>query len=98
VNDVYSNSHPEMAATILVLPNRRHTRAKPDGRYVIEGVPPGTWTVFAYTRRVTKPASAKVTVTGDADSAVDLAIVRGAETEHLNKYGAKYTGSGATYR
>jgi len=98
VIDVYCNIHPEMAATILVLPNRRHTRAKPDGRYVIEGVPPGTWTVFAYTRRVTKPASAKVTVTGDADSAVDLAIVRGAGTEHLNKYGAKYTGSGATYR
>ena len=27
VVDVYCNIHPEMAATILVLPNRRHIRA-----------------------------------------------------------------------
>lgn len=98
VIDVYCNIHPEMAATILVLPNRRHTRAGPDGKFVLAGVPPGTWTVFAYTRRATKPASAKVTVTGGADTAIDLAIVRGAQTEHLNKYGAKYGTSTGTYR
>lgn len=98
VIDVYCNIHPEMAATILVVPNRRHVRAKPDGSYTLEGVPPGTWTVFAYTRRATKPASAKVTVTPGVDSAVDLAIRRGAETEHLNKYGEKYTGPTGTYR
>jgi plastocyanin len=60
VVDVYCNIHPEMAATILVLPNRRHTRRKPDGSYVIEGVPAGNWTVFAYTRRAAKPAMAPV--------------------------------------
>ena len=49
--------HPEMAATILVLPNRRHTQIAADGSYAIDGVPPGTWTVFAYTRRATKPVS-----------------------------------------
>jgi plastocyanin len=97
VVDVYCNIHPEMAATILVLPNRRHTRAGPDGKFVLEGVPPGTWTVFAYTRRAVKPASAKVTVTAGAPVAVDLAVVRGAETEHRNKYGAKYTGFGGSY-
>ena len=95
--DVFCNIHPEMAATILVLPNRRHTRAEPDGRFVLDGVPPGTWTVFAYTRRALKPVSAKVTVTAGAEAKVDLAIVRGAETQHLNKYGAKYNGSGGSY-
>ncbi len=90
VVDVYCNIHPEMAATILVLPNRRHTRAGSDGRFVLDGVPPGTWTVFAYTRRAVKPASAKVTVAAGADAAVQLAIVRGAKTEHLNKYGTRY--------
>ena len=94
---VYCNIHPEMAATILVLPNRRHTRAGRDGRFSLEGVPPGTWTVFAYTRRALKPASARVTVTAGAEAAVDLAVVRGAETEHRNKYGGKYTGSGGGY-
>lgn len=98
VIDVYCNIHPEMAATILVVPNRRHTRAGADGRFVIEGVPPGTWTVFAYARRATRPASAKVTVTAGGEAAVELVVVRGAQTEHLNKYGSKYTDGGGTYR
>lgn len=98
VVDVYCNIHPEMAATILVLPNRRHTRAAPDGQFVLTGVPPGRWTVFAYTRRATKPASAPIIVVADKDASIDLAIVRGAKTEHLNKYGAKYPASTSTYR
>ena len=97
VVDVYCNIHPEMAATILVLPNRRHVQAAADGTYRIDGVPPGTWTVFAYTRRATKPASARVTVTPDQVAHVDLSLVRGPEPEHLNKYGEKYRDSGATY-
>jgi plastocyanin len=99
VVDVYCNIHPEMAATILVVPNRAHARAKADGSFVVGGVPPGTWTVFAYTRRASKPVSAKVTVTAGADATVSLALQRGAEPEHLNKYGEKYhRGSPTTYR
>jgi plastocyanin len=98
VVDVYCNIHPEMAATILVLPNRRHTQVGPDGHFLLEGVPPGVWTVFAYTRRATKPASAKVTVTAGADTPLDLAIVRGAEPAHLNKYGEKYHDGVTVYR
>jgi plastocyanin len=97
VVDVYCNIHPEMAATILVLPNRRHTQADADGRFVIDGVPTGNWTMFAYTRRATKPTSAKVTVHAGADTKVDLAIVRGAEPAHLNKYGEKYHDGGPVY-
>ena len=98
VVDVYCNIHPEMAATILVLPNRRHTLAAPDGKFVLDGVPPGDWTVFAYTRRATVPASAKVSVKPGADVAIDFALVRGAEPAHLNKYGEKYHDSGKAYR
>jgi hypothetical protein len=97
VVDVYCNIHPEMAATILVLPNRRHARADDDGHFVLDGVPAGDWTVFAYTRRATKPSSAKVSVKAGADTTVDLSIVRGAEPAHLNKYGEKYHG-GQVYR
>ena len=97
VVDVYCNIHPEMAATILVLPNRRHTRAGADGRFVLDGVPPGTWTVFAYARRALKPASARVTVAAGAEAAIELALVRGAEVAHRNKYGTRYTGTGGTY-
>jgi plastocyanin len=98
VVDVYCNIHPEMAATILVLPNRRHTVAGADGKFVIDGVPPGDWTVFAYTRRAPKPTSARITVKAGSDAAVDLSIVRGAEPAHLNKYGEKYKDGGPTYR
>jgi len=35
------NIHPEMSATIVVLPNRRHVIAKPDGSFSIEGIPQG---------------------------------------------------------
>lgn len=97
VVDVYCNIHPEMAATILVVPNRRHTVARPNGTFTLDGVPPGDWTVFAYTRRAIKPASARVAVRAGADATVDLAIVRGAEPAHLNKYGEKYHDTGQTY-
>lgn len=98
VVDVYCNIHPEMAATILVLPNRRHTRTARDGTFVIDGVPPGRWTVFAYTRRATKPVSAPVTVVDGQAATVDLALVRGAEPPHVNKYGEKYKAPSTTYR
>src|SRR5688572_12777509 len=99
VVEVYCNIHPEMAATVLVVPNRRHTRAGADGKFIIDGVPPGTWTVFAYTRRAPKPASAKVTVTAGADTTIDLALTRGGESAHANKFGEKYRPEKpATYR
>jgi hypothetical protein len=87
-----------MAATILVLPNRRHTRAAADGSYTIDGVPAGTWTVFAYARRALKPASSRVTVTAGQDATVNLGLVRGAEPAHVNKFGEKYRDPSTTYR
>jgi plastocyanin len=90
VIDVYCNIHPEMAATILVLPNTKHTRAAKDGSFALAGVPPGTWTVFAYARRAAKPASARVTVVDGQDAIVSLSLVRGAESAHANKFGEKY--------
>lgn len=98
VVDVYCNIHPEMAATILVLPNKRHTRARRDGSYAIEGVPAGRWTVFAYARRATKPVSAPVVVAEGQEVKVDLALVRGAEPPHVNKYGEKYKPPTTSYR
>jgi plastocyanin len=98
VIDVYCNIHPEMAATILVLPNRLHTHVKADGSFAIDHVPEGTWKVFAYTRRAARPVSVQVTVANGADASVSFALVRGAEPEHLNKYGEKYHDAGGTYR
>lgn len=98
VVDVYCNIHPEMAATILVLPNKRHTRAAADGSFAIDDVPPGTWTVFAYARRAAKPASSRVTVVAGQDATVNLSLVRGGEPPHVNKFGEKYRTPTTTYR
>ena len=98
VVDVYCNIHPEMAATILVLPNQRHTRAAADGSFAIDGVKPGRWTVFAYSRRATKPVMATVTVVEGQDATVNLSLVRGAEPPHVNKFGEKYKHPSTTYK
>jgi plastocyanin len=90
VVDVYCNIHPEMAATIVVVPNRRHAVVGADGAFSIAGVPAGTWQVYAYTRLAVSPARADVTVTGGKSSTVALDVVRGAAAGHRNKYGEKY--------
>lgn len=90
VVEVYCNIHPEMAATILVLPNRHHARVGADGKFVLDGLPVGTWTVWAFTRRAPKPASAKVSITAGVDTEVDLSVARGGEQPHPNKYGETY--------
>ena len=90
VVDVYCNIHPEMAATILVLPNRRFTRPGRAGRFNLPGVPPGRWTVFAYVRAAVRPASAVVEVGADGSAAVTLVLTVGAEPPHVNKFGERY--------
>lgn len=88
--DVYCNIHPEMAATILVLPNRRWARVDGAGRYEIDGIPKGKWTAFAYVRLATRPVSATIEIKDDAPATLELTITRGAATAHVNKYGEAY--------
>lgn len=97
VVDVYCNIHPEMAATILVLPNHGFTRARADGSFAIDGVHAGTWKVFAYTRRAVRPTMATITVNPGADATIDLAVSRGADAGHTNKFGEKYHGGDHSY-
>jgi plastocyanin len=88
--DVYCNIHPEMAATILVLPNRRWARVDGTGRYQIDGLPKGKWTAFAYVRLATKPVSAAIEISDETATTLDLTIRRGAAKPHVNKYGEAY--------
>jgi plastocyanin len=98
VVDVFCNIHPQMAATILVLPNRRFARAAADGTFRIDGVPPGRWTLYAWRRGVTEPASAPVEVPAGGMVSVELALdVKRDDTAHLNKFGEPYR-EGERYR
>ncbi len=95
VIDVYCNIHPEMAATILVLPNRRHTRTTSAGAFTLEGVPPGK-SIVSRTRAA--PPAGELEHHRDVRRRyqIDLKLVRGAEPNHLDKYSEKYKDSGAT--
>jgi len=46
--EVYCHLHPNMAATVVVTPNRWYARPDSSGRYRIPDVPPGQYTVVAW--------------------------------------------------
>ena len=46
--DVYCNIHPQMAASVLVVPNKLFAKVKPDGTFEIAGVPAGRRKVAAW--------------------------------------------------
>jgi len=46
--DIYCNIHPQMSASVLVVPNRFFSRVKGDGTFEIPGVPPGKRKVVAW--------------------------------------------------
>jgi plastocyanin len=91
VIDVYCNVHPEMSATILVVPNRKFTFTDTDGHFEITGVPAGKWKIFAYSRRATAPTHDSVEVVDGGTVEVTLKLVEQKRSEdHVNKFGEKY--------
>jgi plastocyanin len=91
VVDIFCNIHPEMSATLIVLPNTRYAIVDSTGRFQIDHVPAGTWTIFAFSRRAVQPVSAKLTV--GAEGVVDVSFKLDEvqrDFTHPNKYGEKY--------
>lgn len=91
VIDVYCNIHPEMSATLVVLPNTRFAFTDASGRFQIDHVPEGTWTLFAFSRRAVQPVSAKITVGATGKIEINLKLDEAKrDFTHTNKYGEKY--------
>jgi plastocyanin len=88
---VYCNIHPQMSAFVVVRDNPFWAQAGRDGRFSIEGVPPGSWEVKAWHARAGE-VSQKVQVpeTGAADLALTLDASSYKRVKHKNKYGKKY--------
>jgi hypothetical protein len=91
VLDVYCNIHPEMSATLVVLPNTRFAFVDAAGHFQIDHVPPGNWTLFAFSRRAVQPVSTKIVVGADGvvEANVKIDEVK-RDFTHPNKYGEKY--------
>ncbi len=88
--DVYCDIHEQMIATILVLPNRAFTLTGADGSFSLKGVPPGHYSLFAWSRAA-NPARAEVDILPGQDTGATLELT---ETKfnltHLGKYGQPY--------
>ena len=48
VVNIYCHLHPNMAGTVVVVPNRYYARVDKSGHYEIHDVPPGEYTVVAW--------------------------------------------------
>lgn len=87
---VFCNIHPQMIATILVLPNTRFDVTGPTGRYRIEGIPPGEHTVYAWVEGAV-PIKQAVRFTGGAMLTLNFKLqLQRIPVHHLNKEGKPY--------
>jgi len=86
--DVYCNIHPQMAASVLVVPNRHFARIRPNGSFEINGVPVGKRKLVAWS-----PGSRLTAewVDVSADEAVDVTLkLEPKSPRHDNKAGQPY--------
>jgi plastocyanin len=86
--DVYCNIHPNMAARVLVVPNRYFAKVKADGTFEIPGVPPGRRKIVAWA-----PGSSPTTdwVEVASGRTADLSLKLEAKSAaHKNKVGQSY--------
>ncbi len=92
--DVYCDIHEQMVATLVVVPNRAVAVTGPDGRFVLTGVPPGTYPLFAVHRRDERSDVSRTEITvkpgQEVTATLELNETR-ADDSHLDKHGRKYT-------
>ena len=88
--DVYCDIHEQMVATVLVLPNRAFAVTGADGRFTLTGIPPGHYSLFAWSR-LAEPARMEVEIRSDQDAEATLELTETkASLPHLGKYGQPY--------
>lgn len=86
--DIYCNIHPNMAASVLVVPNDLFAKVQPDGTFVIRDVPLGQRKIVAWSPS-TALATQWVELKADGASDVELSLVLKSRT-HKNKAGRAY--------
>jgi plastocyanin len=86
--DVYCNIHPQMAASVLVVPNRYFAKVKGDGTFEIPGVPVGRRKIVAWAPG-SRPTADWIEVDGGRTADLSLKLeAKGAA--HKNKSGQSY--------
>lgn len=86
--DIYCNIHPDMAARVLVVPNRYYAKVKTDGSFEIAGVPPGRRKVVAWSPG-SSPATGWIEVAQGQTADLRLKL-EPKSSAHKNKAGQSY--------
>jgi plastocyanin len=86
--DVYCNIHPQMAASVLVVPNRYYAKVKGDGSFEISGVPVGRRKIVAWAPG-SRPSTDWVEIGVSRAASVDLKL-EPKGSGHKNKSGQSY--------
>lgn len=88
--DVYCNIHPEMMAKVKVVDTRYYAVTEPDGRFRIDGVPPGTYPIIAWQAQG-DAYRGQVVVKPGAVAEVKVSLSKGQKpAQHMRKDGTPY--------
>lgn len=92
---VYCNIHPRMTAFVVVVPTPWHAMPDADGRFTIQNVPAGSYTLHVWHERaeeLTRPLQLGAAGAANTDATLDA---RGFRFEqHKNKFGREYDKTG----
>ena len=88
---MFCNIHPQMTATILVVPTSYITEADNAGNYRLD-LPAGRYRITAWAERASQPAVAEVTVGTNTQTVSELALDESQfkDTRHKDKFGKDY--------
>jgi plastocyanin len=86
--DIYCNIHPQMAASVLVVPNDLFAKIQPDGSFVIKNVPSGQRKIVAWSPSTTL-ATQWVELKPGSNADVALTLTHKSRV-HKNKAGRAY--------
>ncbi|MBI4083859.1 MAG: hypothetical protein HY423_14740 [Candidatus Lambdaproteobacteria bacterium] len=88
--EVFCNIHPQMIATIMVLPNNRFAVTGRAGSYRIAGIPAGEYPVYSWVEGAT-PIKHTILFAGGNTRTLDVKLqIKRIPLTHLNKEGKPY--------
>jgi plastocyanin len=94
VYPLYCNVHPRMTAFVLTLDTPHFTQAGADGRFFLDSVPPGRYTLHIWHDRATERVRALTVPPGGVTSVREELDARGYRfVQHKNKLGQEYRSS-----
>lgn len=89
VVDVFCNIHPDMVASIVVVPTAHFVKVGEDGRFRLE-LPPGQYTLVAYWSRGVLERKPVELHARETVSWSPTLVDSGERARHLNKHGQQY--------